>query len=150
LLRYKCICAKGANIGKVLLPTVYGTLTICHITPVSWYGHGLLLFQGKWGCFSIKSPYFRYSLSIKALWHITTTFDQRRTRQSPLELWQSIVRMNESRRKIGGEGNGGITKENSPLRLRLLHVLPHSSIKHDFQSQCRDPGDLLQIPLMIG
>jgi len=24
MLRYKCICAKGANIGKVLLPTVEG------------------------------------------------------------------------------------------------------------------------------
>jgi hypothetical protein len=77
-------------------------------------------------------------------------FDQRQTRQSPLELWQSIGRMNESRRKMGGERNGGITKENSPLRLKLLHILPHPRIQHDFQSQRRDPGDLLQIPPMTG
>ena len=77
-------------------------------------------------------------------------FDQRRTRQGPLELWQIIVRRNESRRRIGGEGNNGIIKEDSPLRLKLLHALLHPRIQHDFQSQCGDPGDLLQIPPTIG
>ena len=46
--------------------------------PLSWYEHGSLLFEENWGCFSTKSLYSEYSLSIKAPWHVTlkmTTFN---------------------------------------------------------------------------
>jgi hypothetical protein len=60
-------------------------------TPIVMVWTWFIVISREMGLFSIKSPYFRYSLSIKAPWHITlkkmTMFDQRRTRRSPLELW---------------------------------------------------------------